>query len=473
MGNINTSGVPAEVATRMLNYLNNAANAQSIAGNEPDYGPILDDPMTGYGDNVNDYDIGLTVAKRILQKRNSLAGGRFLNVSQLSGISYLGQDKFDDLVYTFSRYWERLLAVNRMEQTTGFYCGAASAQMILDFLHAWNGNPQISQDDLYDTIQDHKTDTHFATDPEGLAGCLNEESPAANHWFVAVDDDGQQEISSRRLVYTMNQYDSPPAALIYDGDHWVVVSGVTATERPDMSRMSFIVYTIRIHDPGIGSNVREVEYYHWCSNYLTGNTWGTTYQDKLVCVVDPRATSKKNIKFHRQNYKTRGRDMITLEDAKKFARESLDDFYLTDREDYKKALKGAEPGIPILAKNLRLKSKRFYYLVPFEKDNRTKVVVMINAYYGNYLGSSIVDKPRGYLDIPLQKAVTMVHENLKKSIDVNRSDIEQPYLVWRPCEQSWDPFLPFWKTKTKRRIRYVNQSGEVFSRPKRKKMGGM
>lgn len=470
---IDTSGVSNEVRARILNFLNHTHNAKSIAGDEPVHGPILDDPSTGYGDNVGDYDIGIKVATGILTKRNSLPGHQFMNIAQLNGIPYLGQDKFTDLVYTFSRYWERFLAVNRLEQETNYYCGAASAQMILDFLHGWGGNPQINQDDLYETIQDHKQDNNFYTDPDGLAGCLNKESPSANRWFVYSGGDGDQEKVCRKMAVTMDTYDSPPPVLIFDGDHWVVVSGVTATESPSMAKKSFIIYTIRIHDPGIGSNVQEIEYYNWCSMYMTKNTWGQTWLDKYVCIVDPKAESNKIIKFANPNYKTGGRKTISLEEAKKFARESLDDYHLTDRKEYKESLRDASPGEPILVKNLRLKSKRSYYLVPFVRAGKTKVVVMINAYYGNYLGSSIVEKPREYLDISEKKAINQIHSNLKKKMPISKEEIRKPWLVWKPCEQSWDPFFPLWKTITKGRVRYVNQAGQVFSRMKKAKKGGM
>lgn len=472
MGDIETAGVPADVATRLLNFLNYASRAAVIAGNEPVHGPILDDPSTGYGDNVEDYDIGMVVAERIIDRRDSLPGNQFTDLAQLSGIDYLGQDKFDDLVYTFSRYWELLLDVNRFDQETGFYCGAASAQMILDYLHNWGGDPDISQDDLYNTIQTHKEDTGFYTDPDGLVGCLNDESPAANRWLVYAGGAGYQAKVTRKLAVTMNQYDAPPAALVFDGDHWVVISGVTATEEPSMGKQSFIIYTVRVHDPGRGSNVREVEYSNWCNNYMTRNTWGTKWDNQYVVVVDPKV-EEADVRFPMPNYKTSGRRRISPEDAVKYAQESLVDYHLTDRKDYRDALEGTAPGEPVLFKNLRLKSKRFCYLVPFEKGDRTRVVVMVNTYFGNYMGSSIVDKPKGYLDIRADRAKTLVQREVADKPGVSAEDVREPWLVWKPSRESWDPFEPVWKTTARGRRRYVNQKGEISSRLRKVRKGGM
>ncbi|MGD9129494.1 MAG: hypothetical protein PVJ09_03350 [Candidatus Woesebacteria bacterium] len=481
MPNLNTAGVSADVRNRLLNFLNNASNANSIAGSEPVHGPILDDPSTGYGDNVEDYDIGQTVARRIIQKRNSLAGDQFTTLNQLNNIAHFGQDKFNDLVHTFSRYWELFFALTLYGQTTGFYCGAATAQMILDFLHGWAGTPALTQDEIYDIIQNHKTDNSFYTDPDGLRGCLNQESPAVNRWIIFAGRDNEQDKACRKIATSMDLYDSPAAALIYDGDHWVAVSGLTATERPSMNKKSFLIYTIQIHDPAGGGNVRDIEYYNWCSNFFTPNTWGTTWDDRYVCVVDPRPQGGAKIDFVQPNYKAKGRTMITPNQAKQAAQESLDDYHLTSRDDYQKALRKAKVGTPVLVKNLREKRKRAYYLIPFERGQKTTVVLMIHAYYGNYLGSSLVDQPKGYLNVSQSRAKNLAADHIKKTkvtrgrslTKLKAKDIEKAYLVWKPSQQSWDPFQPIWKLKAKGRVRYVNQDKEISSRLKRAKKGGM
>lgn len=112
MATFTGAGVDQETTERILDFLNSANNATDIAGNEPQEGPVYDDPTKGYGDQIKDYDIGLTVAQRIIDKRNSLMGGQYTYLSELSNIDGFGQDKFDDLVYSFgpASYgkWEQL-----------------------------------------------------------------------------------------------------------------------------------------------------------------------------------------------------------------------------------------------------------------------------------------------------------------------------------------------------------------------------
>ena len=100
MATFTGAGIEPEVQQRILNFLNSAVSAADIAGIEPQEGPVYDDPTKGYGDQVKDYDIGLVVAQRILDKRTTLGPSKFTDLSQLSNIKGLGRDKFDDLVYS-------------------------------------------------------------------------------------------------------------------------------------------------------------------------------------------------------------------------------------------------------------------------------------------------------------------------------------------------------------------------------------
>jgi hypothetical protein len=94
------AGTTAKTKQLILNFLNSAPSASALAGIEPQEGPIFDDPTQGYGNQIRDYDIGTIAANRIIAKRNSL--GMFTDLTQLSGISYFGTDKFNDLLYSFA-----------------------------------------------------------------------------------------------------------------------------------------------------------------------------------------------------------------------------------------------------------------------------------------------------------------------------------------------------------------------------------
>ncbi|MBN2486382.1 MAG: baseplate J/gp47 family protein [Bacteroidales bacterium] len=93
--------VDSVIAGRILDYINNAKTAAEIAGNEPTDGPIFDNPLVGFGNQVKDYDIGLTVAARIITERDKLHSKKFTTLDQLYAIKYIGIDKINDLIYSF------------------------------------------------------------------------------------------------------------------------------------------------------------------------------------------------------------------------------------------------------------------------------------------------------------------------------------------------------------------------------------
>ena len=75
-------GTTTKTRQLILDFLNTASSAAAIDGSEPMEGPVFDDPDEGYGDQYRDYDIGRTVAQRIINKRNSIGG--FSNLNQLA-----------------------------------------------------------------------------------------------------------------------------------------------------------------------------------------------------------------------------------------------------------------------------------------------------------------------------------------------------------------------------------------------------
>jgi len=89
------------VLDRVLEFINSAQKPEDIAGIEPQEGPVYDDPTKGYGDQIRDYDIGLTVARRIINDRNALDPPEFTTKEQLMKVRGFGIDKMNDLAYTF------------------------------------------------------------------------------------------------------------------------------------------------------------------------------------------------------------------------------------------------------------------------------------------------------------------------------------------------------------------------------------
>lgn len=73
MSGLSTSTITATLAAQrtsaatqqlILQFLNGVANANALAGIEPQQGPVEDSPASGPSDQVRDYDIGPLVAQR-------------------------------------------------------------------------------------------------------------------------------------------------------------------------------------------------------------------------------------------------------------------------------------------------------------------------------------------------------------------------------------------------------------------------
>lgn len=101
MAKFSSDAVEPFVSRLVINFLNAARKPEDIAGVEPQEGPIFDDPMRGYGDQIADCDIGLTVARRLIKKRDALGG--YTSIAQLSDVAGFGRDKLDDMVHSFTR----------------------------------------------------------------------------------------------------------------------------------------------------------------------------------------------------------------------------------------------------------------------------------------------------------------------------------------------------------------------------------
>ncbi len=96
-----SGAVDPVVAKRVLDFVNAATKPEDIAGEEPAEGPVFDNPETGFGDQLRDYDIGMTVAARIISERNKRGTAGFTSLDQLYDVKYVGADKINDLVYSF------------------------------------------------------------------------------------------------------------------------------------------------------------------------------------------------------------------------------------------------------------------------------------------------------------------------------------------------------------------------------------
>ncbi len=393
--------------------------------------------------------------------------------------------------------WIKNIVTPYFTQTTNYYCGAASAQMILASAKI---HINVNQPTLYSYIHSHNQCGGWATDPKGLKDVLNNYYPAGH--FIAFTPTNQED-GVKKLAYTIYQYGVPPAALIYGCQHWVVVRGVATNVQPSNTG-SYTIFGFWVNDPWYGANsLGENKYIaisSWKNDYFTGCAWcgaaGTTY----ISVVDPEPVPKITLKF--AALKPRRANPITAEEARKFADEYLNSFKSQSsfRESFPDAFKKIND-IKIETPLYVRRSDRTgdgYFIIPMQLKNLTTGAMILSGYSGELNEVSFLKKPIVYLPkFQTEPAIKLFHKNVQnisitrelltpipqarikrvdtihtpliRAVKAKELKIEKLEMVWEPSEQTQNPYYPLWEVsgtvkemKSAGPVAFMDMEGKVF-----------
>ena len=361
------------------------------------------------------------------------------------------------------------LSVPLYGQDTGYYCGAASSQMIMMGYPNAGSRLCQEQNDIYNTIQTKKQDAGFYTDPDGLRDTIMtlNPPPAAGHFSIF--SNASRDIVMHDMLYWMANRNYPSAVLINGGDHWVVVTGYHTDIDPRTGNA--ILQSIDVNDPlpddiaphddpctiadegNEGGTVRFVTGASWFSNdFKDANKYGTKWLNKYVAVVEPpeakgSVTAKMEVE--------RGK-VIPPKEAIALAIKQVKERKLAEKQRFR-VLKDVKPRRALLANS----EYKGYYIVPFEsRDGRSPVAVLLNAYTGEFQEIGAFARAAEYLspEEAIKIALCAARTRLTK-----RPNAE---LVFKLSEQVKSRYFPIWKitipTPKTSVIRYVSQRGEVF-----------
>lgn len=302
--------------------------------------------------------------------------------------------------------WSKNIDTPYYTQDTNYYCGAASAQMILD---SEKIGIYEDQDTLYDDYihPNNACSTGWATDPEGLRYALNQYYPAG-YFFVHKPLDADTGI--KKIAYTIDKYGVPPASLINHCGHWVVMRGTITDVQPTTAIGSFSVYGFFVNDPWYGpTSFGENQYIDvntWKDDYFTGCNWcdasgnwcdasGTRY----ISVVDPSPVPP--LKLILPKPAARRDVIISKSEAKEKVAQYLKIFL--EYEEFRKnfdvscdVMQESEINTPILVQRSD-KTEDAYYIVSLSQDEMASGAVLIDAYSGQLNELSFVKEPIDYL----------------------------------------------------------------------------
>src|SRR5262245_40049952 len=179
------------------------------------------------------------------------------------------------------------LPVPHHQQDDTFYCGPATAQMLL--LHAGAG--LIGQDDLEAEITPHNGEAKWASSPAGLLYGLNSHLPTSTASTLALFQLDSVDSISRKIVWTVKHSRVGAAVLVRGAAHWVVVSGYeTSAEPSGPGDTSYSINSFDVnnpspaltdhppppHGPGdgcggggnTGMTIDHISYGEWSSSYM-------------------------------------------------------------------------------------------------------------------------------------------------------------------------------------------------------------
>ncbi len=355
-------------------------------------------------------------------------------------------------------------------QDTSYFCGAASAQMIMQNYPNPADSACFEQANIYNRIQAHKQDNGFYTDPDGLKDAIMELNapPGAGRFSIFHDTDRDQVMHS--MLYWMATREYSSSTLINSGDHWVVVYGFETDIDPRLGDVT--LNSIDIKDPwppdsaphdnpctvadegNEGGLVRHITGSSWYTNdWSAPNRWGTKWLNEYVAVVEPP--------------KTRGMvsaavqavsgEIISPKEAIERASQQVEERRLIERKAFS-FLRDTRPQRVLLAN----RQKGGYFLVLFDSEDRqlTMGAVLINAYTGEFQEIGAFAEPLEY--ISEEKAGAIAAQSIReKAAEPARAE-----LVFQSAEQIRSRYRPIWKVTMqiddRRIIRYVDHDGQVF-----------
>jgi hypothetical protein len=393
------------------------------------------------------------------------------------------------------------LTVPYHQQDTDVYCGAGCAQMVLESI----GAGIQGQDGIYIDERNHTSElASWYNPPDGLQWVVNDRRPAGFSGWFALFSLTTEDAVSRKLCWTIHHYGVAAIAMVYKGDHWLVVRGYEASAAPtDSTDTSYTISAFDVNNPwpptpsfyeppspppapppphsgtdGCGSGANRgvanehIAYATWQSMYATGNKYGTLWNGKYVAVCDPDPPPKRVGAQARRSKRRSGDTLLTRRAAIRSAVGGLRVHRLHERDDWRNALDGAEPLRPVLVQRLD-EIDSYYFIVPFSQPRKgVTVAVAVDARFGDYR-QAIALPPGGNSIVTQLDSETVIDHVVGRTLQLQGRDGRLPVrkdayclyptLVWRPCLESLSPFVPFHMLAVGDHRIYVRVDSRIFT----------
>ena len=352
----------------------------------------------------------------------------------------------------------------------------------------------LDQDDLYASNHNHNAQAGWYSDPHGLCYTLNDRRPTSflPRFFVVYKRSTEAD-GTRDVVFTLHHYQVSPAILVYQCAHWNVVRGVQTDVDPASG--PYVVEGFWLNNPVWDSSLSShdaadscgsggshgvanefVTYVEWQTNRFNGCVYddpGGATQWISVCDPDQRTIDVPRRRAVR--YRSDGRRLIAAAQVARFAAEGIEEYSLAQSE-FGGALRTGRFGQPLLVQRLD-RPGEFYYLAPWERGGRIAALVDIDARFGLFKSVRVLPAPARHWAIG-RGSSTRLREAIARLLDGKKFERPDdggrfkvypdtycvpPVLVWKPCQESWSPHLPFHHIVVGGHSLYVRIDGPVFT----------
>ncbi len=363
--------------------------------------------------------------------------------------------------------WQKTISIPYYSQSNPDWSGPAAAKMILEspIITAHPLYAYKTQTELWNYINTHANALWnplypgVHTDPYAMRDCLKEYDTRPGFTYVIYDTPTYSPIISQKIVYTINNYNVPPAVPIDGGLNWVAVLGVDTTSDPALGPYTINWFLINDpRDPILGNN-RYVSYFDWENNGTNSVfkhiTTPAPFPNNLLkmAVCDPEDPGPLIVEPPKMPL--RRETVLSPSEAREAALKALNEYNLMDKKDFQNAQKRISSGKPILVKRTAGRMRTDYYIVPLVKSyfifwKRLTAAVLIDAYSGAFLEASGAKKAISYpyLTMSLDRARGLLMRKIRKLEGISGKDltIEMPTLTWKPG-LSVNPYFPLWETR--------------------------
>jgi hypothetical protein len=386
-----------------------------------------------------------------------------------------------------------LLNVPWAKQEKSFFCGPAVAEMLISAAGTTRpASPPTWQERLWEDIKaqtlgsrpsdadrepssfpsqkcercDGDPDWHcWATTPEALKRVLNMGQAATT---FAVQAHAAEGAATAQLLASIDAGHAP-AALVYGWQHWIVVRGYAHGMRKSCGAAGRQFSGLYLRNSKVNNPLHFVTCRKWYDDYLRSVPCGE-YSGDYVVITGTAAMPVSNPTPPPPPDGRRNR-VIDPDTARREAEVAARELLELQPERWNPGFANKPARQPLLVRRLD-RDNSYYYIVSFGPERRETARLIVDAHSAEFDEAIAVEREDGSLAPFIEPRRTLdpwwarlVELPALRDYRITRETVKvDDSLVWRPCDQSTTPFLPFYQVYVGDSLIYLRIDGEPFDR---------